>query len=64
MWKTLNELLNKPSKSTKLAKTFIKSNLSNIIRDPEEIANKFNNYFISVGHNLAKKKECKESSLR
>jgi hypothetical protein len=55
MWKTLNELLNKPTKNNKLTKTFVESN-SNIIEDPEEIANKFNDYFINIGHNLAKKK--------
>ena len=58
MWETLNELLNKPRKNTKLAKTFIDSNSSNIIKDPDEIANKFNNFFINVGPNLAKKIEC------
>ena len=54
MWKTLNELLNKPTKNNKLTKTFVESN-SNIIEDPEEIANKFNDYFINIGHNQGKK---------
>ncbi len=53
--KTLNELLNKPTKNTKRPKTFLESNSSNIIDDPEEIANKLNDYFINIGPNLAKK---------
>ena len=55
MWKTLNELLNKPNKTNKLPKTFIESDSLNIIEDPVEIANKFNDYFINIGPNLAKK---------
>ena len=55
MWKTLNELLNKTNKQYKLPKTFIKSDYLNIIEDPVEIANKFNDYFINIGPNLAKK---------
>jgi hypothetical protein len=55
MWKTLNELLNKPSKNTKLSKTFVERCSSNIIEDPNEIASKFNDYFISIGHTLANK---------
>ena len=54
MWKTLNELLNKPNKTNKLPKTFIESDLLNIINDPVEIANKFNDCFINIGSNLAK----------
>jgi hypothetical protein len=48
MWKTLNELLNKPSKSIKLSKTFVESCASNIIEDPNEIASKFSDYFINI----------------
>ena len=61
MWKTLNELLNKPTKNNKLTKTFVESNSSNIIEDPKEIANKFNDYFINVGPNLAKKIKCDDN---
>ena len=61
MWKTLNELLNKPAKNNKLTKTFVESNSSNIIEDPEEIANKFNDYFINIGPNLAKKIKCNDN---
>ena len=55
MWKTLNELLNKPTKNTKLSKTFVESNSLKLIEDPHKIANKFNDYFINIGPNLAKK---------
>ena len=61
MWKTLNELLNKPSKITKLSKTFIESNSLNLIEDPHKIANKFNDYFINIGPNLAKKINCDDN---
>jgi AAA15 family ATPase/GTPase len=53
MWKTLNELLNKPKKnSTKISKTFIENCSSNIIDDPKTIADNFNDYFINIGPNL------------
>ena len=56
MWETLNELFNKTNKKkikNRLPKTFIKSDSLNIIEDLE-IANKFNNYLINIGPNLAK----------
>ena len=34
MWKTLNKLLNKPTKNTKLTNTFVESNTTNIVDDP------------------------------
>ncbi len=55
LFKTLNQLLNTPTKNNKLTKTFVESNSSNIIEDPEEKTNKFNDYFINIGPNLAKK---------
>jgi hypothetical protein len=61
MWKTLNELLNKPTKNTKLSKTFLESNSSNTIIEPEEIVNKFNDYFTNIGPNLAKKIKCNDN---
>ncbi len=51
----------KPTKNNKLTKTFVESNSSNIIEDPEEIANKFNDYFINIGPNLAKKIKCNDN---
>ena len=55
MWKTLNEVLNKPKKNTKMSKSFVETCTSNIIDDPKEIANKFNDYFINIGPSLANK---------
>ena len=55
MWKTLKELLNKPSKNTKITKTCVESNSTNIVEDLEETANKFNYYFINISPNPAKK---------
>ncbi len=49
----LNELLNKLSKNIKLSKTFVESCSSNIIEDLNEIASKFNDYFINIGPTLA-----------
>ena len=54
IWKTINEILNRrPKNNTKITKTFIQTNSSNILDDPKEIANKFNDYFVNVGPNLA-----------
>ena len=55
VWKTLNELLNKPKKNNKISQTFVETSSSNIINDPHKIANDFNDYFINVGPNLANK---------
>ncbi len=55
VWKTLNELLNKPKKNIKISQTFVETCSSNIIDDPLKIANHFNDYFINVGPNLANK---------
>ena len=54
-WRTLNELLNKPRRTTELPKEFIENNSPNSITDPTEIANKFNNYFVNLGPKLANK---------
>ena len=54
IWKTINEILNRrPKNNTKITKTFIQTNSSNILDDPKEIANKFNDYFVNVEPNLA-----------
>ena len=55
VWRTINELLNKPKKNTKLSQSFVETCSSNIIDDPQKIANHFNNYFTNVGLNLANK---------
>ena len=54
IWNTLNQILNKSNKISKIAKTFVGNNSSNIIDDPKDIANKFNDYFVNIGPNLAK----------
>ena len=54
IWKTINEILNRrPKNNTKIFKNFIQANSSNNLDDPKEIANKFNEYFVKVGPNLA-----------
>ena len=60
LWKKINELLNKPKKNTNISKTFVDAS-SNFIEDPKVIANKFNEYFINIGPNLANKIQCKEN---
>ena len=55
MWKTLNDILNKPKKNAKLSKTFVENCSSNIIDDPKTIADNLNDYFINIGPNLANK---------
>ena len=51
IWKTLNEIINKSNENSKIAKTFVGNN-SAIIDDPKDIANRFNKYFIKIGHNI------------
>ena len=42
IWKTLNELLNKPTKNIKQSKSFVKNCSSGVTEDPNKISNKFN----------------------
>ena len=49
-WQTINELLNRKSKTTKINQIII--NDKAIVGD-EEIANKFNEYFSEIGKKLA-----------
>ena len=54
VWKTLNQILNnKPSKNSKIAKSFVGNNSTGIIDDSIDIANKFNDYFVKIGPNFA-----------
>ena len=53
MWKTLNELLCKKRKNGDFPSEFLESNTSNTIRDPLQIGNKFNEYFVKVEPKLA-----------
>ncbi len=52
MWRTLNEIIKKPKKQNKIQKTFFETDSLKEINDPQEIANKFNEYFINVGPKL------------
>ena len=49
----MNESLSRLKYKTALLRDFI--NNGKVIRDPLEIANQFNEYFINVGPSLAKK---------
>ena len=53
-WKILRNILNKKNKINDLPKTFFGVDSSNEISDPKLIANKFNDYFVNIGPNLAK----------
>ena len=52
-WKLINEITNKNKPSSDLPDNFMKD--GNIITDPIEIANNFNEYFVNVGPKLAAK---------
>lgn len=52
-WKLINEITNKNKSSSELLDNFMKGD--NIITDPNEIANNFNQYFVNVGPKLAEK---------
>ena len=45
LWKTLNEILNKSKRMTRISKFFYNTNKTGIITDPKEITTKFNEYF-------------------
>lgn len=51
-WKTINSALNRKSK-TNLSPDFFIDDLGNEIRDPEQIAEHFNNFFANIGHTFA-----------
>ena len=54
IWATLNEIVNKTThKHNLLPKEFSENNPEDIIKNPQEIANKFNEYFINVGPRIA-----------
>jgi hypothetical protein len=54
-WKTLNEIMNRNKVKKELPEEFVGNNPSELIKDPLNIANKFNEYFVNVGPELAKK---------
>ena len=53
-WQTINRILNRNNKKEGLPDTFRENNSNVNYSDPIEIANKFNEYFVNVGPNLAK----------
>ena len=54
IWATLNEIMNRTThKHNLLPKEFSGNNPEDIIKNPQEIANKFNEYFINVGPGIA-----------
>lgn len=50
-WKLINEIINKTKSRSELPSNFLKED--NLISDPLEIANYFNEYFVNIGPNLA-----------
>ena len=62
IWKTINKLLNKSTQKKELPKEFLLSNLSSTTSNPVEIADKFNDYFVSLGPKLAKQIKNKSNS--
>ena len=52
-WKLINEIINERKIKSSIPDSF-KEN-EQIISDAKEIANKFNDYFVNVGPNLAEK---------
>ena len=53
-WNTINDLLGRKKSWNALPRTFLNNN-NEEISDPKLTANKFNDFFVNVGPNLAKK---------
>ena len=54
-WQTINKVLNR-NKTREILPSFLQKNSNRNITDPIDIANKFNEYFVNIGPQLAKKK--------
>ena len=54
-WQTINELLHRNKTKTKMPDAFLLKNSNINVTNPVDIANKFNEYFVSVGPQSAKK---------
>ena len=54
-WQTINQVLHRNKSKGRLPDTFREKNKDVSFSDPVVIANRFNEYFVSVGPNLAKK---------
>ena len=50
-WDTIREVINKPNSKHQMPSYFIHDN--DCLTDPKEIANKFNDFFVNIGPNLA-----------
>ena len=61
LWKTLGSILSNKSRDTNV--NMVKVNGTEI-RDPNEIANKFNNYFTKIGKSLANKFEISNDNYK
>ena len=53
-WNTINDLLGRKKSCNALPRTFLNNN-NDEVSDPKLIANEFNDFFVNVGPNLAKK---------
>ena len=60
-WKTINQLLNKRSKTTNIES--LKDDKGNIIVDKQEIVETMNTFFCSIGKDLAKNIKVKPNPL-
>lgn len=52
-WKELNKIIKKTNNKRECP-SYFKNDNEVLIRNPKEIANEFNDYFVKVGFNLAK----------
>ena len=54
-WQAINKVLNRNKTREKLPDSFLQKNSNRNITDPIDIANKFNEYSVKIGPQLAKK---------
>ena len=54
-WQTINQVLHRNKNKGRLSDSFREKNKDVSFPDPVVIANRFNEYFVNVGPNLAKK---------
>jgi hypothetical protein len=53
-WQTINEVLNRNKTRKNLPDTFLQKSSNNNVTNPQEISNKFNEYFVNIGPRLEK----------
>ena len=51
-WQTINEVLNRNKTRKNLPDTFLQKSSNINVTNPQEIANKFNEYFVNIGPQL------------